>query len=440
MLLEFKASNYKSFAEELKFSLIPAPKQKGLDYSIMEEKIGRSKYKGLCSAVIYGPNASGKTNIIGAMDTFSAIIKRGNINNTEQFISPNEASNHLELIPNCNKPKKDTYFSIKFIENSLLFEYSLKCDLGEFWSQGYSRKITQEIFSVNEKLIFKREYNSVDVEIPSSIKGYANSIIKRLTPKTNEIANNSLSNTELFLTNGFKSIFSKDLVAQFIDWFSKKFFVVYRADMVRALTPPIQMIDSNQLYIDKYINEAAREFGFNSKAIGYKRNPNTGVVDMYSVVSDKKMMVPSDLFESYGTIRFIHELPLVFGVLSTGGTLVIDEFDASIHPIVLMNIINIFHNDEINKKHAQLVFNTHNPIFLDSSLLRRDEIKFVEMDEEKMSSVHYSLSDFRTADGVRKGEDYMNNYFVNRYGAIKDIDFTSIVEKLMKEEDVANNG
>ena len=105
-----------------------------------------------------------------------------------------------------------------------------------------------------------------------------------------------------------------------------------------------------------------------------------------------------------------------------------------------MNIINIFHNDEINKKHAQLIFNTHNPIFLDSSLFRRDEVKFVEIDEDKKSSVHYSLSDFRTADGVRKGEDYMNNYFVNRYGAIKDIDFTSIIKKLMEEEAMANNG
>ena len=76
-----------------------------------------------------------------------------------------------------------------------------------------------------------------------------------------------------------------------------------------------------------------------------------------------------------------------------------------------MNIINIFHNDEINIHHAQLIFNTHNPIFLDASLFRRDEIKFVERDEKTNQSVQYSLSDFRTADGIRKGEDYMSNYF-----------------------------
>ncbi len=70
MLLEFRVSNYKSFKDEMFFSIVPESQQKGLDYSILQESIGKKKYKALCSAVIYGPNASGKTNIIGAMDTF----------------------------------------------------------------------------------------------------------------------------------------------------------------------------------------------------------------------------------------------------------------------------------------------------------------------------------------------------------------------------------
>ena len=104
-----------------------------------------------------------------------------------------------------------------------------------------------------------------------------------------------------------------------------------------------------------------------------------------------------------------------------------------------MNIINVFHNDDVNKNHAQLVFNTHNPIFLDASLLRRDEIKFIERYVETGYSEHYSLSDFKTAEGVRKGEDYMNNYFVSRYGAIKDIDFYPILEKIISGNEVSTN-
>ena len=102
--------------------------------------------------------------------------------------------------------------------------------------------------------------------------------------------------------------------------------------------------------------------------------------------------------------------------------------------MALMNIINIFHNDEINIHHAQLIFNTHNPIFLNANLFRRDEIKFVERDEQTHFSTSYSLSDFGTAGvkGVRKNEDYMRNYFVDRYGAIRDVDFLPVFEKLLK--------
>ncbi len=138
-------------------------------------------------------------------------------------------------------------------------------------------------------------------------------------------------------------------------------------------------------------------------------------------------------------LEFNYGIDIIEIALKNGSTLVVDEFDASIHPMVLMNIIKIFHNDEINTKGAQLIFNTHNPIFLNSSLFRRDEIKFVERNEETNCSEVYSLSDFRTSGkyGVRKTDDYMKNYFVNRYGAIKDVDlsdhFLNIIEHDQEE-------
>lgn len=61
--------------------------------------------------------------------------------------------------------------------------------------------------------------------------------------------------------------------------------------------------------------------------------------------------------------------------------------------MALMSIINIFHNDEINVNNAQLIFNTHNPIFLNSNIFRRDEIKFVERDDDNNNSILYSLSE-----------------------------------------------
>ncbi len=436
MLLEFKMKNYKSFVDEMTFSMTPAPKQKGLDYSVFSMKAGSRFYKGLSTAVIYGPNASGKTNVIGAMDTFRSIVLRGSIRNAD-VISPNAAASALELVPNCNGVKEPTEFSVRFLDAGLVVEYSVRADLGSFMDTEYPRKILEEKLIVNEKQVFLRKDDLV-VDIPSVIKEYVNKSIKRKTPKMLELAADSLSDTELFLSNGFKSIYAQELVKRIMLWFNNKFIVVYRSDdmrLVRKFTDP----KANTVYVETTLTEAAREFGIAGNALGYKSAGKDEAEDtiLYSILGNK--LLPAEMFESYGTIRFIHEFPLVILVLLNGGTLVMDEFDASIHPMALMNIINVFHNDDINKNHAQLIFNTHNPIFLDSSLLRRDEIKFVEREDETGNSIQYALSDFKTADGIRKGEDYMNNYFVSRYGAIKDVDFSPILEKVIVGNEVAGN-
>lgn len=181
-------------------------------------------------------------------------------------------------------------------------------------------------------------------------------------------------------------------------------------------------------------------FGIDANLIGYVTGENEAEPKLVSIFKkkdgDAHIAVPAALFESYGSIRFVNVFPLIIRAIMTGATLVVDEFDASIHPMALMNIVNIFHNDEINVHHAQLIFNTHNPIFLNSNLLRRDEIKFAERDGGTHQSSMFALSDFGTAgeNGVRKNEDYLKNYFVSRYGAIKDIDFTPIFEELIDKE------
>lgn len=427
MLLEFKTKNYKSFANELTFSMMPVPRQKGLDYSIQSTKIGSKVYNSLSSSI--GPNASGKTNIIGAMDTMKAIVLRGNINNSEMFYSPNMASTNLELIPNCDVVGEPTEFSISFIEKDLFVEYSFAIDLSSFLNKDYDRKIISEKLSVNEKLVFLRN-DQLEVNLPSKIKEYKNSSIKRKTQKILELAKNSLDSKELFLTNGFKSIFATGLVSLITNWFRNKFQVIYRSDLIKSSR---ETNDSNKniFYLEKTLTDAAKAFGIASNGLGYKSDDDDN--ELYSVFKDKNILIPAELFESYGTIRFINEFPLFVNALVNGGTLVVDEFDASIHPMAIMNLINIFHNDEININKAQFIFNTHNPIFLNSDLFRRDEINFVERDDESHSSTHYRLSDFKTADGVRNGEDYMKNYFVNRYGAIKNIDFSPIIESILKK-------
>lgn len=439
MLLEFRATNYKSFCDELVFSMIPAPKQKGLDYSILKKEVNRKEYKGLCSAVIYGANASGKTNIIGAMDTFKAIILRGNIKNAEGKTGTNAAASALELIPNnaYSKPKPVS-FGIKFFANELLVEYEISLDLGRFLDTEYHRRVLSECLKINETEIFSRA-DELSIHVLDSIQEYLVNAFTENADSAISLAKSNLNNEELFLMNGFKTMFSSKLVSIISEWLENKFMVVYRSDamsIIRKFTDP----QKHSIYIEKTLNEAAEQFGINSNAIGYVVDNDGDEAKLCSLFNgsnkDKSKAIPAELFESYGTIRFINMFPLVAKALLTGGTLIVDEFDASIHPMALMSIVNVFHNDDINIHHAQLIFNTHNPIFLNSNLFRRDEIKFVERDDETHASTHYSLSDFGTTgeNSARKGGDYMKNYFVDRYGAIRDVDFAPLFESLLDGE------
>ncbi len=438
MLLEFTTKNYKSFVEETKFSMAKAAKQSGLDYSLLKETVKGKTVAGLCSTVIYGPNAAGKTNIIGAMDVFRAIVLRGNIRNSEEKSTPNPASYALELIPN-NKLTipAPVEFSIEFFEDDILVRYSISLDLGLFLDESYQRRVLHEELLVNGDVIYKRG-EKLSIENLKPIKKYLSQSTEQNSESVFEIAQNSLNIEELFLVNGFKLIFSPSFVKMVTDWFTNKFMVIYRADsmqLIKRFTDP----QKKAIYVEKTTDKAARLFGINSNAVGYVVSDDDSEAKLCSIfrnLNDKKSTaMAAELFESYGTIRFINMFPLVIRAIQTGGTLVVDEFDASIHPMALMSIINVFHNDDINIHHAQLIFNTHNPIFLNSNLFRRDEIKFVERDDSHYSTL-YALSDFGTTGekGVRKHEDYMKNYFISQYGAIKDIDFTPIFEEILADE------
>lgn len=431
MLLEFKVENYKSFKDEVTFSMIPAAKQKGLDYSILHESVKNKDYKALSVAVVYGANASGKTNIIGAMQTFKSIILRGNILNTSTVNSMNAADCSLELIPNNTlTERKPVCFSIKFIHKGFLINYSLKIDLGAFLEKEYNRSVKEEILAINNDIVFKRSDSDLVYLNLNIVKEFVVSTTRSYQEKdyqdiSKEIAENNINDKELFLSNGFKNIFSSSIFFTIADYFSSFFKTFYHAESMKT----VPMFDE-ELLMDKPLNLMAKEFGINSNELLYVKSEKNNIPILCSNIEGKP--IPSDIFESYGTLRFINIYPLILRALKSGGTIVIDEFDASIHPMAIINLINIFHNDEVNVNKAQLIFNTHNPLYLNGNILRRDEIKFVERDDETKCSRHYSLSDFGTkGTNARKGKDYMDKYFISEYGAIRDIDFTNVFKKIL---------
>ena len=103
-------------------------------------------------------------------------------------------------------------------------------------------------------------------------------------------------------------------------------------------------------------------------------------------------------------------------VLATGGTLVVDELDRSLHPHLAIEIVNIFNDPTTNRNNAQLVFNTHDTNLLDTSILRRDQIWFTEKGDDGATRL-FPLTDFR----ARKYENLERGYLQGRYGAVPSV-------------------
>jgi hypothetical protein len=437
MLLNFSCDNFKSFRDGFQFNMIPEKRMKELEYSVITETAGGKKEEGLSASVIYGPNAAGKTSIVNAMSCMRQIVLRGDIRDAADDRSGDHVSSGMVLAPFAfREDAAPVRFEAAFTCNGIKCRYVIAVFLGTFLEKGVDRYVDREQLYVNDSLIFDRSRNSVESLRLEGIADYLNvGYDLRAAEQTRKAMSDNITADGLLLTTDFNSFCSKRLVSEIRTWFEEQFIVVNSSDRARFY-PGIPEDDGRAL-INVYINKIAQEAGIIGSDFAYVSDPDTHTTKLVSVLqkTDSKLYgLDADKVESVGTMRLISIMPVVISALRTGAVLVMDELDASLHPMIVMNLISIFHNDGVNKKGAQLIFNTHNPIYLNHSLLRRDEIKFVERDKATKSSCLYALSDFR-ANGeasVRKTSDYMKNYFISRYGAIEDIDFTDIIADVLK--------
>lgn len=439
MLLSFRCDNFKAFCNGFDFNMVPEKRMKELDYSILKEKIGTETANALSASVIYGPNAAGKSSIVNAMSAMRRVVLRGGVkDNVDQ-----RGNGHISedsLIPFAFQTQiRPASFDAVFTFHGVQYRYCISIYLGGFLERNVEPYITHEQLYVNHERVYNREQTSVTELSLTSIEAFLNKGYEmEETEKIQKIMSENLAHDSLLLTTDFNSFCSKKIVNEIETWFRRQFIVINSSDHLRAF--PVFPDEEGVAFMDESINLIAQEAGIIGSAFVYVQDAKTHSKKLMSLIKvgdrDKAYGLDADQIESVGTMRLISIMPVVITALKAGAVLVMDELDASLHPMIVMNLISIFHNDEVNKNGAQLIFNTHNPIYLNHNLLRRDEIKFVERDKETKSSTLYALSDFK-ANGeasVRRTSDYMKNYFINRYGAIEDIDFTDIVSDILRGE------
>lgn len=421
MLVEFRVKNYRSIGEEQTFSMVRGVGDENPQNTI--EPQSRMKEGLLRSAVLYGANASGKSNLIRALFTMRQLVvdstdnKPGDkINNITPFVFRKELRS------------EPTEFDLTFIHENIRYQYGIAVDsvsVREEWLYSYPMGQQRTLFHrtlENSKKGISEFYFGPDFIGPKISLG-------RSTP-----------NNVLFLSKAAKE--NHPLLGDLFLWFRQAISINimyknltrmqrYTASLIHDSPVALKKVQQNIQEADFRIKYLHTEIGSLIEDPRFLEFPEeirkhvfedlklTKTIEVKSVhTSDPDIVLDFDE-ESEGTQRYFGLQGPLFDVFEKGSTLVVDELDSSLHPLLVRKIVEMFHDPEVNKNNAQLIFSTHNTNLLDPELFRRDQIWFVEKDKKEQSQ-YYSLLEYKTENGSipRKREAWERGYLAGRYGAI----------------------
>lgn len=433
MLIDYRFSNFRSFNRVTSLSMIA-----GRQTTLNDNLIRKYDLRVIPSVVIYGANASGKSNIIMSLEVMKDIVLSGSI----EANLPN--LKNLELYPFAyQESEKPMSFEIDLVYEGKRLEFGFEVEVSAFKKD--TRRIVSEFLTYIDKSdqktnIYTRDKDRIQINKEKkalNIIEFDEKLLKQFEKKINE--NNDM--TELFLSRAFKSIISNELADMVIDFFKEKLVVV--SDFTLKKTNLTFSLENNpqkdffawNKILDGFVKNA--DFGpqgiaFKSSKSEDKESSNMELVSIYKY-HDENIVIPAELMESRGTLKLVDFAIPFEKLFKSGGIFVLDEFDAAIHPELIKGILALFNDSELNKAGAQLIFTTHNPIYLNNKIFRRDQIRFVEKDTDSYESVIYSLADFG-AEEVRNDHNYLINYFKGNYGALPFIDFSKLLKKNGGEE------
>jgi AAA15 family ATPase/GTPase len=413
MISNFSFENVLSFKDPQAFSMMASAKKERL-FDDSQNYIENTKdSKTLSTAVLYGANASGKSNLIKALLHFKNFMVTGNQN----------LDNWDLTVPNfqldAEKIKMPSQFEIECFWKGKCYRYGfsvLHTGIEEEWLYVKEKRESEVFYRKKQRF-----------SIPAK-----NKILQELTSKK------MVHSKAFLLTIGAQ--FNDASCAGFLDWvyhltiisgkddrFCKDFTVRRMKESKAFSQKVIELIKFADFGIeDLSIHSIPSQYLTLSVGTSYAAEVDPHIVD--DLQSKRFVMnakgVPElkeflfGYFESEGTQKFAHVVGPILDVLEKGSVLVIDELDTKLHPELTERLVLLFHNKEINKHKAQLIFTSHNTHLLDAKICRRDQIYFVEKDAFGASQL-YSLANFKK-DGksTRNDENIELNYRKGKYGAL----------------------
>lgn len=408
MLIQFNFKNYKSFRDEATLDLSAAKMTEFSDRVVSE---GNDKI--LPMAAIYGANASGKSNIYNAFGYMADYViesfKYGD--EEEKFEEYRPTPFLFDSVSNDAESSFEVYFTIPGDKAEKTYNYGFCVD---------RHGVTEEWLNVKAKTA--RRYASVfyrsTEEDTLDLSG--------LPKSSRDNIQVALEKQVLIVSLGAKLKVNK--CKDIRDWFMANEFADFGDPFTNFFLSrrlPKGFVDDNS--VQKKVIEYFASFDEHIKDFEIEKLPHDAdsKEETYKISSLHKK-IDSDTFaaiplsmESAGTLKMFALYPELQDVLEKGSVFFIDELNARLHPLLVRNFLLTFLNPEINTRHAQLIFTTHDTWQLSNQLLRRDEVWFTEKDEQGISKL-YSLADFVDESGarIRKDESYEKNYLIGKYGAI----------------------
>jgi hypothetical protein len=391
---------------------------------ISELKTNISTFKAqkiLRSAVIYGANSSGKSNLISALERMREVVLASvRLNDSDELdYSPFLLSTETE-----NQP---TFFEIIFWQDSTRyrygFEYNLKQIVNEWLFTGKSE--------TKEKPLFLRtaEGIGVDAKFKEGEGNESKTNDNRLFVSLVAQLGGDISKKVLEFFNGYNVLsglehndytgFTMRMLHKNLNGCEESLELYQKLKLgfqdIKAIESDFNPLEIPGNLPDKLkaklIKDLSGKKSISLKTVHNKFDKKGKIVDL--VILDKLKN------ESEGTNKIIDLSGPIFDTLKLGKVLIIDELDAKLHPLITMRIVEIFNSPESNPNNAQLIFATHDTNLLGEELFRRDQIWFTEKDEQEQTDL-YSLYDFNLPDGskVRNDSNLEKNYIRGRYGAI----------------------
>lgn len=417
MLIQFSFKNFKSFKDEVTLDLSAT---KITEFKERIVSIGNEKI--LPVAAIYGANASGKSNLYNAFEYMSKyVINSFQYGDEEEKFEQFRPTPFLfETTSSQSESSFEIYFTLPHDKTEKTYNYGFcinKEGVTEEWLNSKAKT------SRNYNTIFYRNTEELD------LSGFPKSSRDNI-----QVA---LEKQVLIISLGAKLKIGK--CKDIRDWFMSNEF----ADFANPVT---NFFMSHQLpkgFInDKHVQQKVVDYfaSFDETIKDFKiedipqnddyEEKKVKIHALHKMIGSNELAeIPLEL-ESAGTLKMFALYPELQEVLEKGSVFFIDELNARLHPLLVRNFLLTFLNPEINTKHAQLLFTTHDTWQLSNQLLRRDEIWFVEKDNTGVSTL-YSLADFKDDDGtpIRKDESYEKNYLIGKYGAIPTLKSIDILKE-----------